>query len=112
MQGTSLQMERVCHARDGLLTGATEIALRPLQALMAAPLLLFLAALAAMLLRHPDVAFYGIDRVAFVLLVAGVAGRAVVGHHADRARGPLLCEQPESVMVRGPTVRPTLFCSH
>ncbi|MFZ0816167.1 MAG: O-antigen ligase family protein [Candidatus Sulfotelmatobacter sp.] len=52
--------------------------LRLLQALIAAPTLLFLAALTAMLLRHPDVPFYEIDRVAFVLLVLGVAGRAVV----------------------------------
>jgi putative inorganic carbon (HCO3(-)) transporter len=52
--------------------------LRPLQALIAAPSLLFLAALTAMLLRHPDVAFYEIDRVAFVLLVVGVVGRAIV----------------------------------
>jgi hypothetical protein len=39
---------------------------------------LFLAALTAMLLRHPDVAFYEIDRVALGLLVVGVVGRAVV----------------------------------
>ena len=52
--------------------------LSPLQALMAAPSLLFLAALTAMLLRHPDVAFYEIDRVAFGFLILGVVGRAVV----------------------------------
>jgi O-antigen ligase len=57
---------------------AGKIALRPLQALMAVPVLLFLAALAAMLLRPPDVRFYAIDRVAFGLLVLGVGGRAVV----------------------------------
>ena len=51
---------------------------RPLEALTAAPSLLFLAALTAMLLRHPDVAFYEIDRVAFGLLIVGVVGRAVV----------------------------------
>ena len=61
-----------------LFAGASQIVLRPLQALMAAPSLLFLAALTAMLLRHPDVAFYEIDRVAFGLLVLGVVGRAVV----------------------------------
>jgi putative inorganic carbon (HCO3(-)) transporter len=61
-----------------LLVEAGQIVLRPLQALMAAPTLLFLAALTAMLLRHPDVAFYEIDRVAFGLLVVGVVGRAVV----------------------------------
>jgi len=46
--------------------------LSPLQALMAAPSLLFLAALTAMLLRHPDVAFYEIDRVAFGFLISFV----------------------------------------
>jgi O-antigen ligase len=60
------------------LVWTSQIILRPLQALMAAPSLLFLAALTAMLLRHPDVAFYEIDRVLFGLLMVGVAGRAVV----------------------------------
>ncbi|HLW84740.1 MAG TPA: O-antigen ligase family protein [Candidatus Sulfotelmatobacter sp.] len=54
------------------------VLLKPLQVLMAAPSLLFLGALAAMLLRHPDVPFYAIDRVAFGLLVGGVLARAVV----------------------------------
>ena len=57
-------------------------ALRPLQALAASPVLLFLAALTAMLLRHPDVPFYEIDRVAFGLLVLGVSIRAM----AERGR--------------------------
>ena len=61
-----------------LLVWAGQVVLRPLQALMAAPALLFLAALTAMLLRPPDVKFYEIDRVAFGLLVVGVAGRAVI----------------------------------
>jgi O-antigen ligase len=52
--------------------------LRPLQMLMAVPSLLFLAALTAMLLRHPDVQFYEIDRVVFGLLVVGVVGRGVI----------------------------------
>lgn len=52
-------------------------ALRPLHMLVAEPSLLFLSALAAMLLRHPDVHFYAIDRVAFVLLVVGVLGRVI-----------------------------------
>ena len=55
-----------------------QLFLRPLQVLMAAPSLLFLGALTAMLLRHPDVAFYEIDRVAFGLLVVGVVGRGVI----------------------------------
>jgi putative inorganic carbon (hco3(-)) transporter len=57
---------------------AAEIALRPLQALMLAPALLYLAMLTAMLLRHGSVPFYEIDRVAFGLLVVGVVGRAMV----------------------------------
>jgi len=57
---------------------AVEIALLPLRLLTAAPPFLFLTALTAMLLRHPDVQFYEIDRVAFGLLVIGVIARAVV----------------------------------
>ena len=70
--------------RSGSATGVElpvwvyRVFLSPLQVLMAAPTLLFLAALTAMLLRHPDVAFYEIDRVAFGLLILGVVGRAVV----------------------------------
>lgn len=55
-----------------------EAALRPLHALISVPVLLFLAALAAMLLRHPDVPLFPIDRIAFGLLVVGVMGRAIV----------------------------------
>jgi putative inorganic carbon (hco3(-)) transporter len=57
---------------------AIKAVLRPLQLLTAAPCFLFLIALTAMLLRHPDVQFYEIDRVAFALLVIGVVGRAIV----------------------------------
>jgi putative inorganic carbon (hco3(-)) transporter len=67
--------------------------LRPLQLMMTAPTALFLAALTAMLLRHPDVPFYEIDRVAFALLVVGVAGRAVVTRQrllvVERATWPM-----------------------
>jgi O-antigen ligase len=84
--------------RDGPVAGfaahAAELALRPLQALTAAPTLLFLAALTAMLLRHPDVRFYEIDRIAFGILVAGVLGRAVVLRQPlfifERATWPML----------------------
>jgi putative inorganic carbon (HCO3(-)) transporter len=73
---------------------AAEAVLRPLQMLMAAPSLLFLAALTAMLLRHPDVAFYEIDRVAFALLVLGVVGRAIVLRQrllvVERATWPMI----------------------
>jgi putative inorganic carbon (hco3(-)) transporter len=55
-----------------------QLGLRPLQAIMMAPSALFLLALAAMLLRHPDVSFYEVDRVAFGLLIVGVIGRALV----------------------------------
>ena len=68
--------------------------LRPLQALMMAPVALFLGALSAMLLRPTDVPFYEIDRVAFVLLVLGVAGRAAVTRQrllvVERATWPMI----------------------
>jgi len=57
---------------------ATELALRPLQLLAAAPSLLFLAALTAMLLRPPFPVFFEFDRVAFFLLVVGATVRVVV----------------------------------
>ncbi len=73
---------------------SVEFAVRPMQALLAAPIVLFLGALTAMLLRHPDVAFYEIDRVAFVLLVVGVAARAVVMRQPlfviERATWPMI----------------------
>jgi putative inorganic carbon (hco3(-)) transporter len=55
-----------------------ELIFFPMRALMAVPSLLFLIALTAMLLRHPDVQFYEIDRVAFGLLVIGVIGCTTV----------------------------------
>ena len=55
-----------------------EFLLPPLLLLTKAPGALFLAALTAMLLRHPDVPFYEIDRVAFGLLAICVAGQAVL----------------------------------
>ncbi len=73
---------------------ALQMWLRLLQAMITAPTLLFLAALTAMLLRHPDVPFYEIDRVAFVLLVLGVVGRAVVTRQRfavmERATWPMI----------------------
>ena len=68
--------------------------LHSLHAVMTVPAALFLAALAAMLLRHPDVNFYEIDRVAFVLLVVGVTGRAVITRQrvlvVERATWPMI----------------------
>ncbi len=77
MQSISLRAPRSGIGIDFSLWAA-EIALRPLQALMVAPALLFLATLTAMLLRNQNVPFYEIDRVAFGLLVVGVVGRAMV----------------------------------
>src|SRR5580704_17719387 len=57
--------------------GGMWLGLRPLQAMMMAPAALFLGALTAMLLRPPDVPFYEIDRVAFLLVVVAVTVRAV-----------------------------------
>ncbi len=70
------------------------LALRPLEAMMTFPSVLFLGALAAMLLRHPDVPFYEIDRVVFALLVIGVVGHAVVSRQrllvVERATWPMI----------------------
>jgi O-antigen ligase len=74
--------------------GALALALRPLQATMALPTVLLLAALTAMLLRHPDVPFYEIDRVAFALLVVGTVGGALVTKQrfwvVERATWPMI----------------------
>ena len=93
MSTTALQAARYNDRPSGFCAFAARCALRPLQALMAAPTLLFLAALTAMLLRHPDVSFYEIDRIAFGLLVVGVVGRAIVHRQKlaiERASWPML----------------------
>jgi putative inorganic carbon (hco3(-)) transporter len=68
--------------------------LRAIQALVAAPTALFLAALTAMLLRHPDVPFYEIDRVAFLLLLIAVLARTAILRQAvlpiERATWPMV----------------------
>ena len=75
-------------------SGGVRVGLRPLQALMIAPAALFLGALGAMLLRPPDVPFYEIDRFLFLLLVAGVAVRAIVTRQrllvVERATWPMI----------------------
>ena len=53
-------------------------AVRPLHALMAAPSLVFLVMLTAMLFRPPDLQFYFLDRIAFFLLLFVVLLRALV----------------------------------
>ena len=70
-----------------------EVLLMPLSLLLRAPSLLFLLALTAMLLRHPDVQFYEIDRIAFALLAIGVIGGLLVRHErpfVHRATRPML----------------------
>jgi putative inorganic carbon (hco3(-)) transporter len=79
---------------DSAAAVVTRAALRPLQALMGEPSLLFVVALTAMLLHHPEVQFYEIDRIGFVLLVAAVAGRVVLQRRPmnlfTRASWPML----------------------
>ncbi|MGB8987164.1 MAG: O-antigen ligase family protein [Candidatus Sulfotelmatobacter sp.] len=74
--------------------GTLQLALRPLQALIVMPMALLMAALTAMLLRPPDIAFYEIDRAVFGLLVAGVIGRAIVTKQrfwtVERASWPMI----------------------
>ena len=94
MPATVIENARHEGLKEQLVLWTTRVWLQPLRTLMAAPSFLFLAALTAMLLRHPDVAFYEIDRVAFVLLVLGVMGRAVVLREPfltpERATWPML----------------------
>jgi O-antigen ligase len=81
-------------ACGGIALRSIPLAIRPFQALVAIPTTLFLASLTAMLLRPPDVSFYEIDRVAFGLLVFGVAGRALVSYRmppiVNRATWPMI----------------------
>jgi putative inorganic carbon (HCO3(-)) transporter len=62
-------------------------AFRPLHALMASPVLLFMATLTAMLFRPSDLQFYDLDRIAFVLLVVVVVLRALVLRQPLRPAG-------------------------
>ena len=78
MQSTSLRVGSAIRWREEFAGRAVLVLLWPLQAIMALPSFLFLAALAAMLFRHPDVSFYEVDRVAFGLLVLAVVGKAIV----------------------------------
>jgi O-antigen ligase len=93
-QAVWLRTETSAPLREELAGRAVAAGLRPLHALMQAPSLLFLTALSAMLLRHPDVSFYALDRVAFGLLLLGVVGRAIVLRQplfmVERASWPML----------------------
>ena len=76
------------------VSGCLRLWLRPLQILTRMPTLLFLIALTAMLLRHPDVPFYEIDRVIFGVLVFAVLGRAAMTQDSllivSRATWPMI----------------------
>ena len=70
-----------------------EVLLTPLSLLLHASSFLFLIALTAMLLRHPDVQFYEIDRIAFGLLAISVVGGLLVRRErlfVDRVSWPML----------------------
>jgi putative inorganic carbon (HCO3(-)) transporter len=90
----SKQMTSPAEWTSEAVWGGICLGLRPLQALMMMPAGLFLAALAAMLLRPPDVPFYEVDRVAFGLLVAAVMVRAAVMRQrllrVERATWPMI----------------------
>jgi putative inorganic carbon (hco3(-)) transporter len=94
MRAISLPGEASGNFGGEFIARAATGVLRPLQGLMCAPAWLFLAALTAMLLRHPDVSFYEIDRVAFGVLALAVAGRAVLTRQQlfrmERATWPML----------------------
>jgi len=79
---------------EGLAASSLAAILRPLQLIISIPTVLFLTALTAMLLRHPDVRFYAIDRIAFVILVVGVSAHMIVRRRpifvVERATWPML----------------------
>ena len=85
-------------ARDDALAAqfaasAIEVLLWSLRVLIAAPTLLFLTALTAMLFCHPDVPLHEISRITVGLLVVGVIGRTFVLRQevfvVDRASWPM-----------------------
>lgn len=67
---------------DSAAAALMKAALRPVQTLLAEPSLLFLVTLSAMLLHHPEVPSYEIDRIAFLLLLAAVGGRMALQRRA------------------------------
>jgi putative inorganic carbon (HCO3(-)) transporter len=74
----SAAQPRVSFGTSNPIWPGAALALRPLHALMACPSWLFLAALTAMLFRPPDLKLYGIDRIAFVVLMFVVLLRALM----------------------------------
>ncbi len=94
MPAISVRRANVPRVEGKVALRMVEFGVWPLQALASAPVPLFLAALTAMLLRHPDVAFYEIDRVAFGLLLVGVTIGAIARQQPlfvfERATWPML----------------------
>jgi len=76
-------------ALPDLACSGVAAAVRPLHALLAAPTLLFLATLAVMLFRPPDLQFYSLDRVAFGLLMLVLLLRALALRQSLRVTGPV-----------------------
>ena len=94
MQAASLRATMPVWYGEQVAAWAAKTLLRPLQLLIANPSFLFLAALTAMLLRHSDVRFYAIDRVAFGIVVLAVMSRALLLRQPlfviERATWPML----------------------
>ncbi|MGH9547669.1 MAG: O-antigen ligase family protein [Terriglobales bacterium] len=65
-------------------------AFRPLHALIAAPAVLFLTTLTVMLFRPPDLQFYWLDRIAFLLLLFVVGLRVLVLRRSATRADPVL----------------------
>jgi len=72
-----------------LLAASLKAALRPLQALMAAPSLLFIATMALMLFHPLDAPVRSYDRFAFGILVFVVISRTCVLQEPLRVQGPV-----------------------
>jgi hypothetical protein len=70
-----------------------EFGMVPIRILTVLPVVLFFAALSAMLLRPPDVAFYEVDRIAFAVLLLSVAARTLLSSERlrlQRATWPMM----------------------
>ena len=94
MSSTAFTWDRRGWNHWSLSARALRLILSPLQILMAVPVPLFLATLAAMLLRPPNIQFFPIDRLLFGLLAISVLARAVIERQAilsiERISWPML----------------------